>query len=246
MPRGIPNKPKNKSQTKPADKGQSLEEKRKDNPKLDGDGGPLETMSSDPEKQPDLHLQGNRKDLPVDTTDLHLQRNTSSEKQAIQRQASDSNTATRIDTQDLYPEKKSVVDDTPRGLIDRSAINDEPLGIVGAAGAGEYARDLAFFEELVEVEVHESTDPNAEAVVDLYCNGVSQRFIRGVPLVVKRKYVQILATAKPQTISTRATVSGDEVINRITKHTALRYPFRVIRDDNPKGADWLRETLLNG
>lgn len=237
MPRGIPNK-KAADNNPVAKKGEELKETEV------GKVQDTETMSSNPDEQPDLHLQGHRRDIKPDTDDLHLQRNNSTELQKAQEQAA-FQVSHRIDTSELDTSKKKTVDDG-RGVIDRSAINDEPLDIVGAAGAGEYARELAFFEELVEVEVHESTDPNAEPIVDLYCNGVSQRFIRGVPQVVKRKYVQILATAKPQTISTKTAVEGDNVVNRITRHAALRYPFRVIRDDNPKGADWLRQTLLNG
>lgn len=199
-----------------------------------------ETMSSDPKKQPDLHTQSHGKKDAPDTSDLHLQRNTSTEKVEAQKSAQ---TNSRVDTNDLDTEKKSVSDS---GKSRHADADESDIAVVGAAGAGDYARDLAFFEELVEVEVHESTDPNAEAIVDLYCNGVPQRFARGVPVTVKRKYLQILATSKPQTISTQANVQGQDVVNRITKHAALRYPFRVTRDDNPKGAEWLRGLLMRG
>ena len=94
-----------------------------------------------------------------------------------------------------------------------------------------------------EVEVHESNDPNAEPIVDLYCNGIPQRIVRGQPIAVKRKYVQILAGARQVSMSTDTRVQGEDVINRVSKRSALRYPFSVVRDDNRKGRDWLRTVL---
>lgn len=149
----------------------------------------------------------------------------------------------KLDTEDLDIGQKTHIDMPGMGIIDRSALHEEGIEIVTAAGLSDYAKDLAFMEELVEVEVHESTDPNAEPVVDLYCNGIPQRFLRGVPIAVKRKYVQILTAARQTSMTTTVKVDGDNVINRINKHSALRYPFRVVRDDNPKGSDWLRSTL---
>lgn len=151
--------------------------------------------------------------------------------------------AKKIDTNEVDVGQKSHIDVPATGILDRSALHEEGIEVVQSAGIDEYAKELAFMEELVEVEVHESTDPNAEPVVDLYCNGIVQRIIRGVPISVKRKYVQILANARQTSMTTTVKVDGDNVVNRINKHTAARYPFRVLRDDNPKGRDWLRGAL---
>lgn len=149
----------------------------------------------------------------------------------------------KIDTNELDVGQKTHIDMPATGLIDRSAMREEGIEVVVASGLNDYAKELAFMEELVEVEVHESIDPNAEPVVDLYCNGVPQRFARGVPIAVKRKYVQILANSRPTSMTTTTKVDGDHVVNRINKHSAVRYPFRVVRDDNPRGNDWLRSAL---
>lgn len=97
----------------------------------------------------------------------------------------------------------------------------------------------------MRVMVHESTDENAQPIVDVYCNGIPQRFVRGVEQVVKRKFVQILANARTTNVRTRTGVEGGNVINQITRHTAVRYPFSVIEDRNPRGAAWLREALAS-
>lgn len=121
--------------------------------------------------------------------------------------------------------------------------SDQEIEIVPGPALGDYAAELAFNEELVEVIVHESTDKNAEPVVDLYCNGVPQRFVRGRVQTVKRKYVEILARARITAMTTDVQIQGENVVNRINKHTALRYPFSIRRDANPKGADWLNKIL---
>lgn len=149
----------------------------------------------------------------------------------------------KTDTNDLEVGQKTHIDIPGEGIIDRSALREEGIEIVPAAAVDSYAAELAFMEEPVEVEVHESSDPNAEPIVDLYCNGIPQRIVRGQPITVKRKYVQILAGARQISMSTDTRVDGENVVNRVSKRTALRYPFTVVRDDNRRGHDWLRKQL---
>lgn len=109
-----------------------------------------------------------------------------------------------------------------------------------------HAEELKFMEETVEILVHESTDKNAEPIVEVFCNGTPQRFIRGKPQQCKRKYLGILASAKETSIATNEAMNQmGERFTRIDKHTALKYPFSVIRDDNPRGATWLKAVLAS-
>lgn len=115
---------------------------------------------------------------------------------------------------------------------------------VSAYGSGDKVAKLAFMEEHVDVIVHESADPNAEPIVETWCNGIAQRFVRGQVQTVRRKYVEILARAKNTGITTKADVDRSGNANTtISKHTALKYPFSVMRDDNPKGAVWLKQVM---
>lgn len=119
--------------------------------------------------------------------------------------------------------------------------------IVTADGVDmDYAAQLAFNEEMVDVIVHESTEPNAQQLVDVYVNGTPQRFWRGKVQTVKRKYVEVLARAKQTGIKTTVDMSNGEPVNRIQRHTALRYPFSIQHDPNPKGHAWLRGILAQG
>ena len=120
---------------------------------------------------------------------------------------------------------------------------DQEIDIIREPVADEYAKQLMFNEELVDVMVHESTDKNAEPIVATYVNGVSQYFKRGEVQTVKRKFLAALAYAKQTSIVTSIQQTNDDVYNRINKHTALRYPFSVQRDPNPRGAAWLKSLL---
>lgn len=118
-------------------------------------------------------------------------------------------------------------------------------GLTVAAGLDALAAALAFMEEPVDIMVHESTDPNAELIVDVYCNGVPQRFIRGQAQTVKRKFVEVLSRAKQTSIQTETAAqdANGNVVNRINRHTALRYPFSIVFDANPNGRDWIKSVL---
>lgn len=112
------------------------------------------------------------------------------------------------------------------------------------AGDSKFLAELAFNEEIVEVMVHESTDPNAENPVFTACNGITQYFFRGQVQAVKRKYVAILAAAKEHAIRTPEYTTAEGVrATKIARTSSLKYPFSIISDPNPRGAAWLKALL---
>lgn len=106
------------------------------------------------------------------------------------------------------------------------------------------AEELAFNEELVEVVVHTTSEKGAEPIVPVWVNGRLQNFIRGQKVVVKRKYVERLARAKPESYRNEeyTDTDGNKSV-RWPKEASLRYPFSVTRDDNPRGIAWLQKIL---
>lgn len=107
-----------------------------------------------------------------------------------------------------------------------------------------WAGDMAFLEEPVSVRVAESADKNAESIVEVFCNGVPQRFIRGQTQTVKRKFIGVLCRAKPTSFSQVKRQSDDGVEQYVeVPHTAVRYPFSVMEDQNPIGRAWLEAEL---
>ena len=114
----------------------------------------------------------------------------------------------------------------------------------GQGGLSKHAQELLFNEEVIEVMVHESTDENAENPIFTSCNGTPQYFYRGVPQEVKRKYVAILASCKEHNVTTPEYTQQDgSRAMSIRRTRSLKYPFSVIHDPSPRGADWLRSLL---
>jgi len=107
----------------------------------------------------------------------------------------------------------------------------------------ELAASEVFMNELVEVMVHASTDENQSPHVILNCNGTNQPILRGVPMRVRRKYVEILARMKETKYSqiTRNPGAPDQ-IDMIARH-GLAYPFEMLSDENPRGRAWLSNVL---
>jgi hypothetical protein len=134
-----------------------------------------------------------------------------------------------------------------------ASFDDTPSDIVihgDTYGLDEKARLLAFMEEPVTIMVHESTDPNAEAMVFVAVNGEGPGpaktpwIPRGQPVTIKRKFVEALCRAKGESVkSIEVTNNTGERSIRYPKHSALRYPFSIVEDQNPRGSEWLRKTL---
>ena len=110
-----------------------------------------------------------------------------------------------------------------------------------------YAEQLAFLEEPVEVMVAEPQDEKESNLVQLFVQGRSQMIIPGQPIVIKRKYLEVLARAKQ--IRYKPVVKINDLtgapINMMIPRLVLRYNFSVIQDKNPKGAEWLRRILAS-
>lgn len=107
----------------------------------------------------------------------------------------------------------------------------------------KYTADAAFMEEQMLVRIAESTDPAAEKVVLVSNNGTPQRFVRGHWVITKRKFVEVLARAKPFGVTTPEIFDGNG--NRTTKievHHGAGYNFEV-QDRNPVGRAWLNDVM---
>ena len=132
--------------------------------------------------------------------------------------------------------------------------NSNPLTI-GEIGRGDVdeiervvsmdAADMeAFMNEPVTIVVMSSGAENETNMVQVGVNGVTQFIRRDEPITVKRKYVERLARCKPTDFNQALDDSRGEVsFNILTRRHALKYPFTVIEDKNPRGSGWLRNIL---
>lgn len=123
----------------------------------------------------------------------------------------------------------------------------------------EYAAALAFNEQPVTIRIEPSSEKFAPKVVDCWCNGRGAEILingKWVPtgalpvgrvVTTKRKYVEILARSKTDSIQTRHDNSDAErPHNYIDRFTSSRAPFSVIEDKDPRGAEWLTNLVQFG
>lgn len=146
----------------------------------------------------------------------------------------------------LHTDDTDIVQNKPRVLRSTGDAADalDPLEIepVDRMPNQDLLDELKFNEELVEVSVAESHDPEEPALVQTWCNGVSQFFERGTVQTVKRKFVVQLARAKRTVYKQVEYVdaNGAKAFKQVP-HTSMAYPFSIVRDSNPRGAEWARQ-----
>jgi hypothetical protein len=103
---------------------------------------------------------------------------------------------------------------------------------------------LMFMEEPVTVHIHTTSDIKAAQVFDLGNNGQREIFKRGETKTVKRKFVDILASRKITTYTQERRQNAQGIFEDVQiPHSSLIYPFSVVKDEHPRGADWLQSVL---
>lgn len=112
-----------------------------------------------------------------------------------------------------------------------------------AARIKDKAEILAFMEEVVTVIVAPTSDPQAPGIVEVWNAGRPQRFVRGMEQQVKRKFVEVLARAKPVNYGNEEyrDPAGNQSV-RWPGRMSLLHPFTVV-NDTPRGQAWLKAIL---
>lgn len=146
---------------------------------------------------------------------------------------------------DLNAAEQTVGQDRPRvqraAGPARNSLEPALIETVDRVVSKEKLDALAFMEEPVKVVVHTTTNETDEPIPVVWNGGIQQAFIRGEEQVVKRKFVEILARAK-RTVFSQERLPDNNGYKQVPR-TALRYPFAVVEDRNPKGAAWLKSVL---
>jgi hypothetical protein len=123
----------------------------------------------------------------------------------------------------------------------------------------DYLDELSFMEEPVTVRFSSGMDRFAPKFVDCAVNGKGiEVLINGhwlemfqVPVnqnvTMKRKYLEVFAHCKHTDVVARhrgVPYDGSQPINDTIPNTNLKYPFSVLEDRNPRGAEWLTRILV--
>jgi hypothetical protein len=109
---------------------------------------------------------------------------------------------------------------------------------------GKAASEEAFMHEELVINVAEPLSEEEGRHVVLNVNGTVMPIERGKDVMVKRKYVEVLARCKETRYKQPTRDMGNpEAGNQLIGRTALTYPFAVIEDRNPIGRAWLKAVL---
>lgn len=148
-----------------------------------------------------------------------------------------------VHTADLPIEQPSAIVVPPQGPIVREteqiAVADKPI-------ESEYAKALAFGEEVLDVMLQPSSEENAPEMIDAAVNGETVWLKVGVPTKMKRKFVEVLLRAKPiavQTVHEGAEGKPEVINNQIRRTTRAKFPLSILRDPSPKGGEWLNRVM---
>jgi hypothetical protein len=84
-----------------------------------------------------------------------------------------------------------------------------------------------FLQEKVTIRVNESTDENAEKIVEVWNNGELMRFRAAQEVTCERRFVESLMRAKPIRFTQKAVLDDTGTVTGYQEvpHAALRYPF---------------------
>jgi hypothetical protein len=119
--------------------------------------------------------------------------------------------------------------------------DDTDTGVEPVSGNVDFKRivdDEAFMNEPVTIVIHSSNDENQPGVVVLNVNGVNQPVIRGIPTIIKRKYLEVLIRMKETRYSQNTPNPSEPDRIQTVGRTAQVYPYEIMEDRNPRGRAW--------
>ena len=116
-----------------------------------------------------------------------------------------------------------------------------------------YMDAIAFNEQAIKIVIHPSRERNAPNVFDCWVNGRGAEVFMngkwqtlgylpvGIPVITKRKYVEVLASSKIENINTEVidTTTDKLPINKVHRNNSATCTFQVIEDKDPRGVEWL-------
>ena len=104
---------------------------------------------------------------------------------------------------------------------------------------------LAFAAQKLVIVINPSNEKNAEDPVYIGNSGNSMWLRRNVEHTIERRFVESLARAKITSYTQKEDIAPDGTKHILNiPHTACRYQFRVVSDPHPRGAEWLKNILL--
>lgn len=139
--------------------------------------------------------------------------------------------------------------DEAEGILDWQVLSTgiPQLEIVSEKDAQTSAEVEKFMQESLVIVVHKSTDKNAPPRVPVGVNGKQVWLPRDQKIRIPRCYVERLARSQEATFSTDENPDPRHDEGKIIRRTNGQvYPFSVLHDPNPRGAQWLQKVTRQG
>jgi len=169
------------------------------------------------------------------------------------------NTPVHAPARELHTADMAVGQQPAIALRDDEPIDREQVILpVDRQPAADYLKQLAFAEEPVTIRIERSSEKFAPNSVDCWVNGIGAEVLMkgkwiqlgylpvGHIVTTKRKYVEVLARSKHDAIQTNVVQHAESEENLVERHTSMRTPFSVLKDENPIGHQWLTRLLAEG
>lgn len=118
-----------------------------------------------------------------------------------------------------------------------------------------YHAALSFMEEPVTIVISPSSEKNAPTTVQCWVNGKGAEHFRngkwlqcgwlpiGQQVVTRRKYVEVLARAKSENVSTRVMKHEGREDNLADRVASTKYPLSI-QGDTPQGFEWFNRIIM--
>lgn len=136
----------------------------------------------------------------------------------------------------------------PKPILDTQARDREVIVTTEADLTDDYAKELAFNEEPVTILLHRGREKHAPTMYDFSIEGKTIWIRVDTPTTIRRKYLEVIARSQPFEVETDVDMNEGKgenapVLNNIRRHQSSRYPFTVVKDDNPRGPAWLARVM---
>ncbi len=163
--------------------------------------------------------------------------------------------AHELDSRSIPIEQKPTIQHPP---IDQPMAHPEAIVVVDNQLDKKELDHIAFNEDPIKLIIHRNADPkfspkctdfiavNGKPAEMLFKNGwIPMGYLpRGQSFYTKRKYVEVLARAKQDTIHTNVIERDNEDPQNFTERvTTSVLAFSILEDKNPLGAPWLEDLI---
>lgn len=143
------------------------------------------------------------------------------------------------------PGRELLSDDLPvrdvPPLLDTDDRSDDVIVASADLLEKEYAAELAFNEEELDIILHRGREKHAPLFEQFGVNGQIVWVKVDTPTRIKRKFVEVMARSMPMDITTSSGEDPSDALtfNRVERSLSSNFSFSILRDPNPKGAAWL-------